>query len=224
MSDNNANQPPVDTRLPDELARCESILAGMSLPKSRVQRDELLYRAGWAAAERDAKSCSVRGAEQKQSSRNTGGRSTFAWSVTSAVVAASLAVAITLQVQPAATTQVNAVVDVSRDHGSAVTEEESLVTPIPDGFANRADVEWTASLLIMRDRALLQQWDDPWTVNDPSISELSSDGAMPSQPKTSREMLQEFLMGPSEQDTTDRSSTRRGLRWPWKTIHLGETT
>ena len=228
MSDNHTNQPPVDTRLPEELARCESILAGMSLPRSRVQRDELMYRAGWAAAEGDANCPSLQGAERKQYSRGTGGRSTFAWAIASAAIAASLTAAITLWLEPAAVAPTDAIVDLSSEEGSAISEEEkqppeSRAHLIPGGSTRRVGIEWTASLLTMRNRALSQQWDDPWIATETSIGESSSNDAISSQPKTSREMLQEFLPEPSAQDTSDRDSTRDQLRWLWKTMHLRET-
>ncbi len=40
-----------DLRLPDELAACEAQLASEPLVAPRLSRNELLYRAGWAAAE-----------------------------------------------------------------------------------------------------------------------------------------------------------------------------
>jgi hypothetical protein len=40
-----------ELRLPDRLAACEAELAAQPLAASTINRDELLYRAGWAAAE-----------------------------------------------------------------------------------------------------------------------------------------------------------------------------
>ena len=156
-------------------------------------------------------------------------RSTFVWSVASAAIAASLAVAMTLRLQPAASTPADAVVSLSHTDGFAIGREGNpppgnVANLIRVGFTTGTGVGGTASLLIMRDRALLQQWDDPWIVTETSVGEWSSNDGMPSQPVTSREMLQEFLPGPSAQDTLDRDSTWRMLRWPWKSVRLGDTT
>jgi hypothetical protein len=116
-----------DLRLPDDLAACEAQLASEPLAAPRLSRDELLYRAGWAAAE--AKHAlhnpppskgGARGgipnlhtgtsphAESKVAIANPspdptlrGRGAIVAWSTASAALAAALAVAITLRlVQP----------------------------------------------------------------------------------------------------------------------------
>ena len=42
---------PDEPRLPDELAAFEAALAARALPAPRIDRDQLMYRAGWAACE-----------------------------------------------------------------------------------------------------------------------------------------------------------------------------
>ena len=233
MSNNHADQSPVDRPLPDDLVQCESILAHMSLPRSRLQRDELIYRVGWAAAEVHAQSVTGQGVEPSRSSPGTGGRSTLAWSVASAAIAASLAVVITLRIQPAvdapANSPADAVVDLSRAEDPAKDRERKppsadLAQLTRGGINKGTEVGWTASLLIMRDRALRQQLDDRWIVSEGSFGGSLANDAASLQPRTSREMLREFLPGPSAQEKTDRDSMRQRLRWPWQTIRWGDTT
>jgi hypothetical protein len=80
-----------ELRLPDHLAACEARLAAQPLAASPLNRDELMYRAGWAAAEAalarsGASSPPVAG----------GKRTALAWSLACSAVAASIAVAMTL--------------------------------------------------------------------------------------------------------------------------------
>ena len=85
---------PDDLRLPDDLAACEARLAGQLLASSRLNRDELLYRAGWAA-------CEAAKARQNAVSSSPAARRGLiaAWSSASAGLAAALAVAVTLALQ-----------------------------------------------------------------------------------------------------------------------------
>ncbi len=86
-----------ELRLPDELAACEARLAGQPLAASAINRDELLYRAGWAACE------AQQGRETVAAtlvSRTTDRATIAAWSAASAALAAALAVAVTLSLAP----------------------------------------------------------------------------------------------------------------------------
>jgi hypothetical protein len=81
-----------ELRLPDRLAACEAELAARSLAASMINRDELLYRAGWAAAEAEFSSRALAPA----STAGARGGIVAAWSMASAALAASIAVAATL--------------------------------------------------------------------------------------------------------------------------------
>ena len=158
MLDNDANRPPLELRLPDELARCESMLSSLSLPPSRVQRDDLMYRAGWAAAEAGLPVSAPQGMEQASSARCTYRRRTLAWSLTSAVLAASLAVAITANF-PGSAAMPQAVIPETRSSDrpemsvEAAPPSAQQAQPIPRKIARTTAVDWTAPLLVMRDRA-----------------------------------------------------------------------
>ena len=86
-----------ELRLPDELAACEAHLAGEPLPAVGINRDELLYRAGWVAAEAAIERRLAMPVTSKELSKQGSSRfgTTAAWSLASAVVAASLAVVVT---------------------------------------------------------------------------------------------------------------------------------
>jgi hypothetical protein len=103
-----------EMRLPEELAAFEALLAARTLPASRLDRDQVMYRAGWAACEAQASPPPSKGWEQPSTGNPQlperravvtceamrGGipsrRRTFAWSCASAALAAALAVAVTL--------------------------------------------------------------------------------------------------------------------------------
>lgn len=88
-----------DLRLPDELAACEAQLASEPLAAPRLSRDEVLYRAGWAA--RDAELAAA--VAQSKPVIGYRGRAVAVWSACSAALAASLAVAVTLGLAPPST-------------------------------------------------------------------------------------------------------------------------
>jgi hypothetical protein len=83
-----------ELRLPDRLAACEAELAAQPLDVSRINRDELLYRAGWAAAEAALASRFEIASGSSEVNKALVAR----WSVVSAVLAASIAVAATLAI------------------------------------------------------------------------------------------------------------------------------
>ncbi|RIK72914.1 MAG: hypothetical protein DCC67_18565 [Planctomycetota bacterium] len=105
-----------EIRLPAELAACEALLAAHALPACGIDRDSLLYRAGWEAAlahigatgqcaggETDRlagtlESPLAKGRDRGGISRST--RAAMAWSAASAALAASIAVAATLALRP----------------------------------------------------------------------------------------------------------------------------
>jgi hypothetical protein len=84
-----------DLRLPDELAACEAQLASEPLAAPRISRDEVLYRAGWAAC--IAAPAAVAHVRPVIGYR---GQTVAMSSACSAALAASLAVAVTLGLAP----------------------------------------------------------------------------------------------------------------------------
>ncbi len=207
MSDHPADKSPVESPLPDELQRCESILAGMTLPPARVERDQLMYQAGWAAAEVAGESGAVRPREARQWGRSRGRGLTVAWSLASAAVAASLAVVVTLRVGPLFVADTEQVAPSSGSHTTPHEREQRTTTPdvvppnpsrpIPRRYRRASLVEWTAPLLVMRDRELFRHGDDRFLGTEAFWGEASTNESPPSGPKTSREMLREMLPGPS---------------------------
>jgi hypothetical protein len=194
-----------------------------------VQRDELIYRAGWAAAEMRANSRCILG--DGNARRVTGLYSTVAWSVASAACAASLALAMTLRPQPTANTRGDAAGDAvavatAADVSATGSEEPPppLAGEVFGGVRRGSAVDWTASLLIMRDQALLQQWEDPRLASETVFNALTRDHGIRSQPKTSREMLRELLPGNSRLEASESNATQGQLHWPWNTSGQGDTT
>lgn len=102
---------PDDLRLSDELAALEALLAAKPLPAPRIDRDQLMYRAGWAACEAQCQPRPLAGGRPKVRLRPAAveahppaepgtireRRRTLAWSLGSAAVAASIAVGATLR-------------------------------------------------------------------------------------------------------------------------------
>jgi hypothetical protein len=84
---------PDELKLPADLAACEARLAAHPLPPTPHNRDELLYRAGWAAAEAARSRATPLPSDGRAPARK---RDVALWSTTSAALAASLAVAVTL--------------------------------------------------------------------------------------------------------------------------------
>lgn len=76
-----------ELRLPDELAACEARLAALALPAAAINRDELLFRAGWAAHDAASPTSAV-------------GRAGWTSHALAAAVAAVVATIITLRMAP----------------------------------------------------------------------------------------------------------------------------
>ncbi|MBL9165049.1 MAG: hypothetical protein JNL18_20130 [Planctomycetaceae bacterium] len=101
---------PEELRLPDELAALEALLAAKPLTAARIDRDQLMYQSGWAACEaqwqpRPSAGGRVAPLEMVADSRGYPRAEPWAvkerrrlaiWSLGSAALAASLAVATTL--------------------------------------------------------------------------------------------------------------------------------
>lgn len=203
-----------ELRLPDDLAACEARLAAQSLPATAINRDELLYRAGWAACEARVAASAPPLSTVEEGPRRRGARGGIrlaAASLTSAAVAASLAVVITLQWRPterlevaddkpAAPTLVAA--DTSNTKPPLLVGRESKPPALRELSAG-----FETGLLSLRRRALSSVWMEPTNV-------VSTNGGSPPAAKTARELMQEML--PSE-------PARSTPLWPWITTPRGES-
>ena len=87
---------PDEPRLPDELAAFEAALAARALPAPRIDRDQLMYRAGWAACEAHPRPATVETYPPAEPGGTRERRRALAWSLGSAALAASIAVMATL--------------------------------------------------------------------------------------------------------------------------------
>jgi hypothetical protein len=208
-----------EMRLPDHLAACEAMLAGQPLAPSGVDRDQLLYRAGWAACEAQRE----RAATPADLSPPPGMGRTAAWSLASAALAASLAVAATLQWQSPRRGEL------AEDGGLAAPPSASLVAaPTPPQPAPAADyADSDAYLLAAIDKAgaqrvtapLLAMYLHPTRLVRPrSAAELTVNDVSAPSSKSARELRQELL----PQDPASAGKGASPFVWPWKSRPTGE--
>jgi hypothetical protein len=194
MSEDRSTRDGEDAPLPDELARCESQFATFHLPPSQVDRDELLFRSGWSAGEAHA--------SKQQPTRSPSTLRTLTWSLTSALVAASLASLVTMRL-PSLIHNHDAAsggLDEMRQDGATVARVVSEVELpdrprhlIPPQSISVRQEFGNASLLTMRDLALRGAWDEIPTMAPSRYADLQSESTFSIQPKTSRELLRELV-------------------------------
>ncbi len=167
-------QPDLPVELTTELREVETLLQQFSPVESEINRDASLYAAGWAAALAHAPT-----------------RSHWLWPTTSAVLAASLLLLITLPTVPPASLLQRAGTEpqapTKQAHTLTTTHPNltqipplQIFTPPPRAYSP------TAPMLTMRNRALRMEFNDPV-----SFTELDEDFT----PKvmTARELMQELL-------------------------------
>jgi hypothetical protein len=194
-----------ELRLPDELAACEARLAALPLGASRIDRDQLMYRAGWAAAEAARGSAAAPTLVASETKRGT----IVAWSGMSAALAASLAVAATLALQPRidglhepAVAVIQPALAASPDEvapgdTNRIAADRRLLAQLDALASGRSGVsDRTASALFtaLGDRSE-QRRSQPVLVST-SIANASDDG-LSREPKTARGLLEEYLPGSS---------------------------
>jgi hypothetical protein len=207
-----------ELRLPDDLAALEARLAGQSLPASGVNRDELMYRAGWAACEaQQARAVSL----PTQPPRHGSARF-VAWSLTSAALAASLAVAATLYLQSPRGVRLAEEIHDSAQASVAASTPAAPQTATPVQAAAVVDYlalvsnpdacDFVTPLLASHRRQL--RFSLPQ-----SVTESVANGAATSSPKTASQLREEFLPTPSP--TSD--GRRLPLVWPWTLPVTGES-
>ena len=211
---------PDDLRLPDELAAYEARLAATPLAASTLGRDELLYRAGWAAAE--AELARRAAATVVAAPLGTSRRVTAAWSAASAALAACLAVAITwsFAVRP---TQAPTVANAPRISTGANESVGVAITSAADAASRRvasnlslARVELAinrqsqihrgvtpASLWSASRGPRLGAWDEPIIV---SGEQLAAAPAIGVEHTSARELLDEMLPRAGRSSATEQGS------------------
>jgi hypothetical protein len=210
-----------ELRLPEDLAACEARLAAMSLPASRIDRDELMYRAGWAAALAGVGTTRLAVADPPPSKRGI-----LAASLASAALAASLAVAITLQWRPAAEHTLIVAQEPKKTtevHAAAAPRPTARRTaPVRPGFSSDVD-----ALLArfsgrngLRAESPLAARLHPGLDEEGALSAIHADAAAsPAATKTARQLLEELL---PESRARDISLTPTRL-WPWSGLNSGES-
>ena len=158
-------------RLPTELMELEAHLRGLVLPESRVDRDQLFYEAGLAAAGVDSKSYSL-----------------LRWQLTSGVLAASVLVLSLLWLQRPSEQASVAAESVAQDSVERMVVETIRAEVDP---ARRPARSWpeSASFLILRDAAL--RMDLP----EPKLVATLEEGRKVVSPSISN-LLQEYLPQP----------------------------
>jgi len=255
-----------ELRLPDDLAAMEARLAAQSLPPSGLNRDELMYRAGWAACETQRSASAPppsQGREQPSTvasgDRAQGGSPLFrtggipdaaftadvsgnaeialaplahplpsrergriaVWSLASAALAASLAVAVTWLVVSPRPTPAPAVPPIAAQPATTTPLDPSPArAPRADAVADylaslsRGQGAFAGALLVMHRR--------PDVVEDQrtAATEQISDVAAPT-PKTARQLRQELL---SPHDPTSAGGAAPAFLWPWNARLFGEST
>jgi len=198
-----------ELRLPDHLAACEARLAAQMLPASGINRDDLLYRAGWAAG---AETARLAVASPPPSQHRGGGGTTAVWSLASAAVAASIAVMATLQWHP--NEQPVVVASPADANPQLAVEADSRPSSLPrvefarDSTKSPSNRRIESGLLGLRQRAITNAWLEP-----NNLTTASGDAATPT-PQTARDLMQEFLPA---------KSARRATDWPWIRTSPGDS-
>jgi hypothetical protein len=207
-----------ELRLPDDLAALEARLAAQSLPASGLSRDELMYRAGWAACEARSQRVVLTHTNPSQLDSARIG----AWSLASAALAASLAVAATLhwrsprgaelandKVAPVQASFVAATPTAPQSTApiqvSSVADYLALVSnPDARGFVT--------PLLAFHRRQLRFTWPE-------SAVDSVAAGSNGASPKTASQLREEFLPPPAPSS----DGGHLPIVWPWSMAATGES-
>ncbi|NOY29687.1 MAG: hypothetical protein GXP28_05790 [Planctomycetes bacterium] len=154
--------------LPPELAGFEARLRAEPLAASGVDRDGLMYQAGWAAAE---------------ASRKSG----WLWPTTSVVLAASVVVLAALLLSSSSEMSSVARVEVETKPVAVPVVVVEPKEPVINTW-RQPKLRWTSRspFLVMRERALRMEFDEP-------DSMAWADGDYVPKAVTARELMQEIL-------------------------------
>lgn len=230
-----------EMRLPEELAAFEALLSARTLPASRLDRDQVMYRAGWAACEAQLQPRALPGgrhalpeeaAPAKGYPRAEPGAMgpnprTVAWSCASAALAASIAVAVTLGWSRM---EQNEVAEAERARGEtprlAVDEVATTVAVEEERDHSAAAL----SLLNNLDRYIdgdarggRPTLAGPWLAMqrldlrqiDARDDHVANDAeATPATPKTIRDLQHELL---------PNAPAHPGIVWPWQRTTSGDS-
>ncbi|MCA9186887.1 MAG: hypothetical protein R3E01_27410 [Pirellulaceae bacterium] len=213
MPTDKSNQPDLDLPLPAELANVESDLLRLPIAPSQVDRDSLLYHAGWAAAVAQAESHNKLPFETHATYRRERSRAIVACSAASAIAASILTFAITQSWHPPASItpqrtmvssdspvertiavpNVDATMVAERSHEEVVVKEQT-------------GVRWSAPVLAMRDTALAETFNISGDLS--AGQQTRQDGVVHpsvSSEASVRQLLQELLPAPSMTDQPIRT-------------------
>jgi hypothetical protein len=191
-----------ELRLSDELAACEARLAAHSLESLGIHRDELLYRAGWAACEAasNQKTLSI-------SSKTATRRTLAGWCAASAAIAAMLTVTATMALRIDLPSRVELAAQTTREQsvgmGDATpkaatprtTANNRLLAQLDALAAGRASGGGrisSATLLATLSNHRRERWDQPILVSTTLDADADAD-VSPSEPATARQILDEYL-------------------------------
>jgi hypothetical protein len=228
-----------ELRLPDDLAACEARLAAQPLPGSRLDRDQLMYRAGWAACESRlvVPNPPPSKVEEGPGRRGARGGITAAWSFASAAVAASIAVTITLQLQLPSQMPLASVSDAQRPQQASVprgqiaqpSENRRPANESNGGLANFALFTQPRSLapssapLFWAARSQTLPGAGDATIYQ--VAALRGPGAAgPTEAaKTARQLLNEYLPASSADANPQGKLPRIRFDWLWNPPRSGET-
>ena len=203
-----------ELRLPDDLAACEARLAAQALPGTGIDRDRLLYRAGWAACEARLASLNPPPSKVDEGLWRRGARGGIAlWSAASAAIAASLAVVLTLQWQPITDRDIAVKpADVRPAISEQATSRSALESPSTEfKYASLSKIsrpQFPAGLLSLRRQTLSDAWSQATNV-------ASTNGERSTPPaKTARELMNEYV--PAEPGRSTRI-------WLWGAAPKGDS-
>ena len=187
-----------EPQLTSELTEMEALLRQFSPAPSAIDRDTLMYQAGWAAA-----------LTSKTNSTH------WLWPATSAALAAALLLLIVFP----ATSPLQQTKTELADHTQPVEENTPVATPaLPTPQVvlrfHRLPLRYSdsAPLLALRDRALRNDFEDYTAANSTSESSLPTH-------TTNRQLLREFLP-----ETTRQHNPHSGQQPFWTHLNFGETT
>ncbi len=189
-----------EPHLPPELAEIEAGLRQLSWPSARVNREQLFYQAGWAAARANLDPTSS-------------GNSRLLWPTTSGVLATAVVVLAVLVARTPTTvpTVIEATVPALEQPA-----EQVVAKPQVETLARRSRLtfrHWaeTAPLLAMRERALRGEF------TEPSLAVSLTTAPVPT---TARELMREFL---PEAERSESASPAVFPAWPWLRVYGRET-
>lgn len=209
-----------EMKLPDELAAYEAQLAALPLAAPQIDRDALMYQAGYAAAVTSPPSKVAEGPWRR------GARGGIPWrnNLSLAALAASVAIAATLALtQPNQPPSVTSPSSVTLSH-SDIREVESDPSAdlVVTAFNPPSRVASLPQLAILDpDRNV---WPSPLTIRQRLTSHFvaataaSDEPAAPAEPTTVRRLLNDL----APRDDADSQPTPNSV-WPWSTF-LGDRT